>query len=419
MAERKVPMAPVQLEMWHAEQATRSARENVYCAFKLHGRLDVDALGRALAAVVARHEPLRTRMVVDEEPVQLISDSVSSSLEPIEVAGEAEAIDLIRADADTRIPLDTLPLWRISLVRLPDGDHILGLVFHHIVVDGWSVYVFLADLGEAYGQAVSGRDPSLAPLPYTYSDYCHEERYRSDSEKFTKILAHWRKLLPATPPELHLPRDGKRIDGAEARADALDTFLDASATAYMNRHARASRCTVFTLILDAVGVTLAEHGDTDQVTVGVPFHNRVKREQRPLVGFIANMLPMTMTDISRRGTDHDRLDYAKSVIAAALRYPSVPPEVLMRELYGLTDPEPLTFCLNVESPQDISYGLTGIDLTEIPVHNGTIFHDFELTLMMMSDHAIGDLTYDADLYSRSRADALWTGMKSTLIRPTS
>ena len=419
MTERKVPMAPVQLEMWHAEQATTSARENVYCAFRLKGRLDVDALNRALAAVVARHEPLRTRMVVDEEPVQLVSDSVSSGVEPIEVAGEAEALDLIRADADTRIPLDTLPLWRISLARLPDGDHVLGVVFHHIVVDGWSVYVFLADLGEAYERAMAGRDPSLAPLPYTYSDYCHEEQYRSGTEKLTKILAHWRKLLPATPPELRLPRDGERIEGAEARADALDTFLDASATAYMNERARASRCTVFTLILDAVGVTLAEHGGTDQVTVGVPFHNRVKREQRPLVGFIANMLPMTLTDISCRRTDHDRLEYAKSVIAASLRYPSVPPEVLMRELYGLTDPDPLFFCLNVESPQGISYGLPGIDLTEIPLHNGTIFHDFELTLMMMSDHAVGDLTYDADLYSRSRADALWTGMKSTLLGPTS
>jgi hypothetical protein len=419
MAERKVPMAPVQLEMWHAEQATTSARENVYCAFRLHGRLDVDALGRALAAVVARHEPLRTRMVLDEEPVQLVHDSFSPDVEPVEVAGEAEAIDLVRAVADTRIPLDTLPLWRFSLVRLPDGDHVLGLVFHHIIVDGWSVYVFLADLGEAYGRAVSGRDPSLDPLPYTYSDYCRQERRLSDTERFTNILAHWRKLLPATPPELRLPRDGERSEGAEARADALDTVLDASATAYMNQRARESRCTVFTLILDAVGVTLAEHGGTDQVTLGVPFHNRVRREQRPLVGFIANMLPMTMTDISRRRTDHDRLEYAKSVIAASLRYPGVPPEVLMRELYGLTDPEPLTFCLNVESPQGISYGLAGIEMTELPLHNGTIFHDFEMTLMTMSDHVAGDLTYDADLYSRSRAEALWTGMKSTLLGPTS
>jgi hypothetical protein len=417
MAVQKVPMASVQMEMWHAEQATTSARENVYCAFRLHGHLDVDALSRALAAVVARHEPLRTSMVFDQEPVQLISDSFSVGIEPIEVASQAEAVDLIQADAGTRLPLDTLPLWHISLARLPDGDHVLGLVFHHIIVDGWSLYVFLADLGDAYGRAVSGHDPSLAPLSYTYSDYCREDRRLSGTAEFKNILAHWRKLLPADPPELRLPRDGGRMEGAEARGDAFDTSLDSSATAYMNQRARASRCTVFTLIFDAVAVTLAEHGDTDQVTVGVPFHNRTKRQQRPLVGFIANMLPMAMTGISSRSTDRDRLDYARSVSTAALRYPGVPPEVLMRELYGLTDPEPLTFCLNVQSPPGISYGLAGIDMTEIPLHNGTIFHDFELTLVKTSDHVVGDFTYDADLYSRSRADAVWADTESRLLRP--
>src|SRR5262245_6811648 len=126
MTERKVPMASVQSVMWHAEQASTSARENVYGAARLHGRLDVDAFSRALAAVVARHEPLRTRMVIDQEPVQLISDVVPCSVELTEVASEAEAVDLFRAIADTRISLDVLPLWRISLMRLPDGDHVLG-----------------------------------------------------------------------------------------------------------------------------------------------------------------------------------------------------------------------------------------------------------------------------------------------------
>src|ERR1700691_5064850 len=150
MTEQKVPMAPVQLEMWRAEQATTSARENVYGVIRLHGRLDVDAFRRALAAVVARHEPLRTRMVFDKEPVQLISDVFPCSVELTEVASEDEAVDLIRADAETRIPVDAMPLWRIRLMRLPDGDHVLGFGFHNVIMDGWSSYVFMADLGEAY-----------------------------------------------------------------------------------------------------------------------------------------------------------------------------------------------------------------------------------------------------------------------------
>ncbi|MDN3358517.1 condensation domain-containing protein [Actinomadura sp. DC4] len=416
MTERKVPMAPVQLEMWHTEQTTRSARENVYCAFKLHGRLDVDALGRALAAVVARHEPLRTRMVVEKEPVQLVSDAVSCSVERTEINSKDEAVDLFRAIVSTRIPLDAMHLWRTSLMRLPDGDHILGFVFHHIIVDGWSLCVFLADLGEAYEQAVSGRDPSLAPLPYTYGDYCHAERYRSDSEKFDKILAHWRKLLPATLPEVRLPRDGERSERAEPAGGTLDTSLDASATARIGGRARASRCTIFTLMLDAVTMTLSEHAATDDVIVGVPFHNRTKRQLRSLVGYVVYDVPMVLTDISSRGSDQDRLQYAKSVSAAALRFPSTR-GLMMRELYGLTDMEQYTFMLNIQDQPDIDYGLAGIEMTEIPVSNGTFLHGFELMLQRVSGQIDGHLLYDAELYSRSRADALWTDIKSRLLVP--
>jgi Condensation domain len=419
MTERKAPMAPVQLEMWHAEQTTTFMPESVYGAIRLHGRLEVDAFSQALAAVVARHEPLRTRIVFDQEPVQLISDVLSCRIELIEVASEREAVDLISPNADTQIHVDALPLWRITLMRLPDGDHVLGYVFHHIIVDGWSLDVFLADLGEAYGQAISGHDPSLAPLQYTYSDYCREQRRLADTEEFKDILAHWRKLLPAALPELRLPRDGERIDGVEPRGDALETFLDASATAHMDQRARASRCTVFTLMLDASGVTLGGLGAADDVIIGVPFHNRTKRQLRPLIGFLANDVPMAMTDISHRGTDRDRLDYAKSVVGAALRYPTLPWQLLRREVYGLTDVVPHTFCLNVVNPPGIDYGLAGIDMTFIPMHNEGAIFDFDLTLSRISDHIEGHLVYAADLYSRSRADVLWTGIKSRLLKPTS
>jgi hypothetical protein len=416
MAECKVPMAPVQLEMWHAEQTTRSARENVYCAFRLHGHLDVDALNQALTAVAARHGPLRTRMIVDQEPIQIISDSLSIGTEPIEAASEDEAVDLIRADTDTRIPLDVLPLWRVRLMRLPDGDHILGFVFHHIIVDGWSLTVFLADLGEAYGRAVSGHDPWLAPLPYTYSDYCRAQRRLPGTGEFENILAHWRKLLPATLAKLRLPSDGERHDGAEARGGSLETFLDASVTAQLTQRARMSRCTIFTLMLDAAAMTLSEQTGTDDVMIGVPFHNRTKRQLRPLIGYIVNDVPMVLTDISSRGTDRDRLNYAKSVSAAALRYPMTR-QLLMRELYGLTDAETYNFMLNVQEPPDVPYGLAGIEMTELPVQNGTFLHDLELMLYKTSDHIGGHLLYDAGLYSPSRADAFWTAMKCRLLKP--
>jgi len=199
-------------------------------------------------------------------------------------------------------------------------------------------------------------------------------------------------------------------------------FLDASETAQMSQRARASRCTMFTLMLDAAAVTLAEHAATDDVIIGVPFHGRTRRQLHPMIGLVGNPLPVVLTNISRRGSDRDRLDYVKSVVAAGLRYPNVPWRLLTQEFYGLADPDPLAFLLNVQAPPDIAYGLAGIEMTEIDVKEpslGSSFNDFELYLWRTSDQITGHLVYDADSYSQSRADALWTGIKSRLLKPAS
>jgi hypothetical protein len=391
MTERRVPMAPVQLEAWHAEMSSAATPEHVCGAIRLRGHVEVDALSLALDAVVARHD-------------------------------EAEAVDIISPGPGNRIPADAAPLWRVSLMRLPDGDHVLGYVFHHIIMDGWSLYVFLADLGDAYSRAISGQNPSLSPLQYTFADYCADERRMLGTGQFKDVLAHWRRILPAALPELRLPRDGERRDELVVPCGALDILLDASATEQMEQHARASRCTVFTLLLDAVAVALGEHGATDEIIVGVPFHNRTKRQLRPLIGCIVNDVPIPMTGIRGRRAERDRLDYAKSVTAAALRYPTVPWPLLKREIYGVTDAEPyppFPFSLNVQAPPGIEYGLTGVEMTEVPLNAENSFHFFELNLWRDSDHIDGELTYDADLYSRSRIEGLWASMKGTLLTPTS
>jgi hypothetical protein len=88
----------------------------------------------------------------------------------------------------------------------------------------------------------------------------------------------------------------------------------------------------------------------------------------------------------------------------------------------VTDAEPyppFPFSLNVQAPPGIEYGLTGVEMTEVPLNAENSFHFFELNLWRDSDHIDGELTYDADLYSRSRIEGLWASMKGTLLTPTS
>ena len=130
--------------LWFLDQLVPgSAFYNIASAWRLEGPLDAAALEAALGEVVARHESLRTTFVsVDGKPLQRVKEPWAFELTAVDVSGEPcpeEAASLQVAEEAAR-PFDLArgPLLRAQLLRLSDEDHVLILVVHHIVSDGWS-----------------------------------------------------------------------------------------------------------------------------------------------------------------------------------------------------------------------------------------------------------------------------------------
>ena len=114
-------------------------------AFRLIGRLNVSALEKSLNELVKRHETLRTTFsMIEGEPVQTISPSLTITIPLIDLTQEAEHDQLQqaqqRASLEAQKPFDLAhgPLLRAILLRIGTEDHILVLTLHHIVSDGWS-----------------------------------------------------------------------------------------------------------------------------------------------------------------------------------------------------------------------------------------------------------------------------------------
>ncbi|WP_369799988.1 condensation domain-containing protein, partial [Modestobacter sp. Leaf380] len=102
--------------------------------------LDVGALQRAVEAVVARHETLRSRFVpVDGEPVAVVGAAGPVPLRRVDLSGLAEPrrsaeVSRVVGEAGRR-PFDLAvgPLTRWSLVRVSAVEHVLVVSAHHIV----------------------------------------------------------------------------------------------------------------------------------------------------------------------------------------------------------------------------------------------------------------------------------------------
>src|SRR4051794_5345699 len=179
------PLSFAQMRMWLLDRLEPGATAyNLAFSWRLRGPLDAAALERALAGIVCRHETLRTRIEPrDGEPVQVVDPFAGWTLpvvhHPIPDADrEAEYQRLATEEMARPMDLEAGPLFRASLVRAADDDHLFLWSIHHAMSDGWSTGVFDRELKALYAAFAAGHESPLPPLPLQYGDYAASQRAR-------------------------------------------------------------------------------------------------------------------------------------------------------------------------------------------------------------------------------------------------
>ncbi|UUZ56131.1 condensation domain-containing protein [Massilia sp. H-1] len=102
------------------------------------------------------------------------------------------------------------PLFRGTLLRLADEEHILLLTQHHIISDGWSIGVLVQEVRTLYSAFCQGQSDPLPPLALQYADYAQWQRGWLQGEALEQHLAFWKQHLGGAPTVLELPTDRAR-----------------------------------------------------------------------------------------------------------------------------------------------------------------------------------------------------------------
>ncbi|WP_198670662.1 non-ribosomal peptide synthetase [Oceanicella sp. SM1341] len=253
-------------------------------AVRLRGPLDTDRLQAALAALVARHPALRTRIREAEgTPEQVVGTDAAAPLE-VEAPATGSAALAARLDALAAEPFDleSGPPFRARLFRLGPQEHVFALVLHHIVADYWSLQVLLRDLLALY----AGTD--LPPLGVSYTDYATRQRETAATPEAQ--LAYWREALAGAPELLALPADFPRPKAQSFRGARHGFALDAETSAALTRLARAQGATPFMVLLAAFQLFLHRLSGQEEVCVGSAISNRDRPELHDVVGLFVNTL---------------------------------------------------------------------------------------------------------------------------------
>ncbi|AXG82293.1 amino acid adenylation domain-containing protein [Streptomyces paludis] len=408
-------MSFAQQRLWFLAQLPGANEAyNEAIAYRLRGPLDRPVLARALDAVVARHEVLRTRLVDGDGSVRQVIDPpetgfalVVDDLSGLPGAdGEARLDALRRAEAAAPFDLGRGPLGRGRLVVLAEDHHVLLLTFHHTVFDGWSLTVLLRELGVIYPALRRGMADPLPPLPLQYADHAARQREWMSGAECAAQAAHWQRNLAGAPALLEPPADRPRPPEQDHRGDRVAISLDRELTSGLRSLARRGGGTLFVAVLTGWSIVLSRLTGQTDVVVGTPVANRRGRELNDLIGFFVNSLALR-TDLSDDPTGTELLKRVRGTVRSALDHQDLPFErvvELVNPVRG-TDRTPLfqTMCAWVPSRKGL-LALPGVEAEPLPIPYAPAKFDLALSMAEEDGRLVGHLDYATALFDRATAE---------------
>ncbi|MFI6350918.1 amino acid adenylation domain-containing protein [Streptomyces sp. NPDC050560] len=259
-------------------------------------------LRRALGALIARHEVLRTTFREHQGRLwQEIAPTGTVVLTEADLsATDHEALpEAVRAATGElwRLPFDLAagPLLRTLLIHLPGGESLLAFSAHHAVFDGYSIGLLGDELTRTYEILVrDGQDESALPPPpaVQYADYAVWQQQWLDEERLRPHLDYWREHLAGAPALISLPTDHPRPAVQTFEGANLTRTLPPGLVSRLTRVGEEHRTTRFVTLLSAFAVLLSRYSGQDKVVIGVPVAGRARVETEPMIGFLVNTVAL-------------------------------------------------------------------------------------------------------------------------------
>ena len=280
---------------------------NVGVVLELRGPLDVPRLVAAIGRLASRHEALRTTLTGANGRVwQVVAPSAKVPAAVLDLSAEhdpeAEAMRLIKDHLRRPFALQGPSLCRAMIITCDPGRHFLSLSLHHAVTDGWSAGILAAELRACYGE--TGAAPTAAPTAAPMLQPADYAAWEQQAAADPASLDGWRKQLRGYSPRLRIP--GATGPGPEQLSMAHELPNGgAGASAGVESLAVERRVPAVAVLAAAVAASVRDYAgdgaaaqdsgrDEPGLIIGLVRANRERPELRDVVGYLADIAPLTI-----------------------------------------------------------------------------------------------------------------------------
>jgi amino acid adenylation domain-containing protein len=412
-----VPLSFAQQRLWFLHQLEpESPFYNLAFAVRMEGVLDGEALRRALAEIVRRHEVLRTTFRADAGGSWQVVHPAPGRFE-LPVADlrafpadwtRGEVLGLIADEAEHPFDLRRDPMLRALLIRTGQAEHTLVLIVHHVAGDGWSMELLFRELAALYGAFRAGDASPLPELPLQYADFAEWQRQWMDGGVLDAQLAYWRERLAGAPAVLELPTDRPRPAVQSHRGETRAFEVPPAVAARLRALARETDATLFMVLLAAFDLLIHRLSGRDDVVVGSPIAGRMRGEVEGLIGFFVNTMALR-TDLSGDPGFRALVRRVRETTLEAYAHQDLPFERVVEAVRpdrALSHNPLFQVAFALQNVPAETVRLSGLTLRLEEVHGGTSKFDLFLEMEERGERLRGRLEYATDLWETETADRM-------------
>jgi hypothetical protein len=411
-----VPLSFAQQRLWFLDQLQPGGSTyNITRIYRLTGPLDVAALERALNEIRRRHEVLRTNFdSVNGQPVQIIAPFESVMLPVEDLANlpedrrESACQRTISAQSRLSFNLRTDRLLRANLMRLGTAEHVLVLVVHHCVSDGWSTQLLKREIATLYGAFSQGNPSPLPELPIQYGDYACWQRAWLQGKALADQLAYWKKHLGGDLPALDLPTDHARPSVQSFNGARLTMILPKALVESLTSLGQRQHASLFMTMLAAFMTLLHRYSGQEDIIVGTPLAVRTRLETEKLIGLFLNTLALR-ANLSGNPTFEELLKRVRDVTLDAFTHQELPFEKLVEELHperSLSRTPIFQVMLNMFMLAEPEVPLPGLKIEDLTKPVVEAKYDLSLYARTENQSVRLDLVFNTDLFETGRMEEM-------------
>lgn len=420
------PLSYGQRALWFLYQsATDSPAYNVAAVVRILSEVDVQILRDVFQTLLMRHSSLRSTFSQSVgQCKQIIYGYQCVDFEEIDVSGDDEVTFNKRVEKAYRRPfnLEKGPLFRVNLFTRSKDDHVLLISMHHILTDGWSLWMFLSEWLELYEAKIKATVPVLSPMQWQYQDFVRWQKDLLDSEEGERLWAYWQDQLTGELPLLNLPSDRPR-PAVRSFDGASEYFtLPESLTRALKALSQTMGVTLYTVLVASFQVLLHRYTGQEDILVGSPTAGRSRPEFENIFGYFVNPIVLRAQLVGEQSFS-SFLKQVNRTVLNGLDHQDYPFPLLVERLQPVRDASrspifQVVFSLQQSQKDDRLSTLVTTDDKDYRVNVGGLClapftmaqqeGQFDITLEMIEteDSLSGVFQYSSDLFDKETIERM-------------